>query len=75
MFGSAARSELNENSDYDFLVEFDPNAAGGIKSFMDLKFSLESLFGRPVDLVEESAVVNRTFLRSANKDRVAIYSS
>ncbi|MCX7837861.1 MAG: nucleotidyltransferase family protein [Anaerolineae bacterium] len=48
VFGSFARDEAREDSDVDMLVEFDP--APTFNAFMDLKFYLEDLLGRPVDL-------------------------
>lgn len=50
VFGSFARGEEKEGSDIDVLVEFEK----GCKTFdnyMDLKFFLEDLFNRKVDLV------------------------
>ena len=54
LFGSAARDELSKSSDIDVLVEF----AGGptFDRYMDLKFFLEGLFGKSVDLVTVDAV-------------------
>lgn len=56
LFGSAARDELGASSDVDVLVEFaGPATFGG---YMDLKFYLEDLLGRPVDLVTDKALRN-----------------
>jgi predicted nucleotidyltransferase len=49
LFGSAARDELRDDSDVDVLVEF--NAAATFRQYMGLKFFLEDLLGRRVDLV------------------------
>ncbi len=49
LFGSAARDELGGSSDLDVLVEFTGPAT--FAAYMDLKFYLEDLIGRPVDLV------------------------
>jgi predicted nucleotidyltransferase len=54
LFGSAARDELTSSSDVDVLVEFVGPATFG--AFMDLKFYLEDVLGRPVDLVTEKAL-------------------
>jgi predicted nucleotidyltransferase len=54
LFGSAARNELGASSDVDVLVEFAGPATFG--AYMDLKFYLEDLLGRPVDLVTDKAV-------------------
>lgn len=49
LFGSTARNEATENSDLDFLVEF--NHSTTLDSYMNLKFYLEELFNKSVDLV------------------------
>ena len=49
LFGSVARDEATPDSDLDFLVDFDGEAT--FDRYMDLKFFLEDLFDRPVDLV------------------------
>lgn len=48
LFGSIARGEGDADSDLDFLVELERNS---FDAYMDLKFFLEDLFQRPVDLV------------------------
>ena len=54
LFGSAARDELNATSDVDVLVEFEgPTTAA---AYIDLKFYLEDLLGRTVDLVTDKAL-------------------
>lgn len=63
IFGSFARSKPNPKSDIDVLVEFDK----GNKTFdnyMELKFYLEGLFRRKVDVVIKEALKTRI------KDRV-----
>jgi predicted nucleotidyltransferase len=46
---------------------------GAFKRYMGLKFGLEDLLGRPVDLVEIGAVTNPYFLRNASASRVEVY--
>ncbi|ADO44428.1 DNA polymerase beta domain protein region [Hydrogenobacter thermophilus TK-6] len=58
IFGSYARGEESSESDVDILVDFKE----GYKTFdnyMDLKFYLEELLGKRVDLVIKSAVKPR----------------
>ena len=57
VFGSAARDELRDDSDIDVLVEFKGKAT--FDGYMDLKFYLEPLLGRKVDLVTQDAVKPR----------------
>ncbi|MCA9520960.1 MAG: nucleotidyltransferase family protein, partial [Myxococcales bacterium] len=53
LFGSFAVGAANERSDLDFLVELDQQT---FDRYMDLKFWLEDVFGRPVDLVLADAL-------------------
>jgi predicted nucleotidyltransferase len=53
LFGSFVRGEQKENSDIDFLIEFEnPN----FDNFMDLVFYLEDLFGREVELITNGSI-------------------
>lgn len=67
VFGSAARgSDFNpETSDADFLVEFVPGSGmPPLEQYFGLADALETLLGRPVDLVERGAVeASRNFIR------------
>lgn len=49
LFGSTARNEATPDSDLDFLVEFE--GAATLDGYMGLKFFLEDLFDKNVDLV------------------------
>ena len=53
LFGSAARGEATDASDLDFLVELNHKT---FDAYMDVKESLERLFGRRIDLVVAEAV-------------------
>ena len=55
IFGSFARGEEKEDSDLDVLVVFEEGQKT-FDNYMDLKFYLEDLFGREVDLVTENAL-------------------
>lgn len=57
VFGSALSNEFNDNSDIDFLLELD-NAHNGMNRYMNIKFELEKLFMRSVDLVMPKAIKN-----------------
>ena len=50
LFGSCSRGEQADCSDVDILVEF-KKGRKTFDNYMDLKFFLEDLFGRRVDLV------------------------
>jgi predicted nucleotidyltransferase len=57
VFGSAARDEITQESDIDILVEFISDL--GFDQYIELKFFLEELLGRPVDLVTRDAMKPR----------------
>ncbi|MCX6681428.1 MAG: nucleotidyltransferase family protein [Methanoregula sp.] len=58
IFGSYARGEERPESDVDVLVQF-RNGQETFDHYMDLKFYLEDLFSRKVDLVMKGAVKRR----------------
>jgi hypothetical protein len=57
VFGSLARGEAQPDSDVDLLVEFAGTAT--LDGFMGLKFFLEDLLQRRVDLVTRAALSPR----------------
>jgi hypothetical protein len=57
LFGSTARDEARADSDVDLLVELAEPAT--FDAFMDLKFYLEDLLGRRVDLVTSKGLKPR----------------
>ena len=56
LFGSYRRGTPNPKSDIDFLVTLEKAT---FDSYMDVKFFLEDLFGRPVDLVMAETIKPR----------------
>ena len=56
LFGSWVREQASPASDIDLLVEFDQPS---FDKYMDLKFYLEDLLGKPVDLVLKTALKPR----------------
>jgi len=78
LFGSAARGDFDtERSDIDFLVEFDrehPEALS-FNTYFDFKEALEALLGRPVDLVEPSAVRNPYLKASIDASREPVFEA
>ena len=55
IFGSYARGEQRKGSDVDILVEFEKGKKT-FHNYMQLKFFLEKLLGRKVDLVIKEAI-------------------
>ena len=77
VFGSAAVGEFGgEESDLDFLVDFEPQAGPGYADrYFGLLESLEALFGRPVDLVVASAIKNPYFRESVERTKAVLYAA
>ena len=74
LFGSASTGLYDgDESDLDFLVEFQPAALGTYAdAYFGLLEALGRLFGRPVDLVVESAIKNPYFRRSVEQTRTPV---
>lgn len=77
LFGSATTSRYDPaHSDLDFLVEFEPRPGGGYAdAYFGLLEGLEGHFGRPVDLVVESAIRNQYFRESVDRSKRLLYAS
>jgi len=77
LFGSAADGTWDPaRSDVDFLLEFLPGGNGhSFDGFFDLKWDLEKLLNRKVDLVMPGAVRNRYLLNSINANRTTLYDA
>jgi len=74
LFGSALSNQFNESSDIDFLVQFSQvDLLEYFDNYMDFKEKLETLFGRPVDLVENQAIKNPVFRNVIDREKRLIY--
>ena len=74
-FGSSTNSSFNfKSSDFDFLTELDvsdPLEKG--EKLISLWDTLESLFGRKIDLLTESSITNPYLKKSIDSTKVLIY--
>jgi predicted nucleotidyltransferase len=77
VFGSAARSDFDDrSSDVDLLVDFDEMPfADRADAYLGLLTAVEALLGRPVDLVEVSAVRNPYIRRGIEASRELLYAA
>ena len=74
VFGSILRDDFsNDRSDVDVLVEFGEHTANSFSNFLDLKESLEALFGRSVDLVELRAIRNKRLRYYIEQSKSPVY--
>jgi uncharacterized protein len=59
LFGSALRDDFRPDSDYDLLVEFEPDARIGLIKYVELQETLADLLCRRVDLVSKEGLKPR----------------
>ena len=72
VFGSFSRSEENDDSDIDLLVQFSKNKKITLFYYLKLKNNLEDITGKKVDLVEEGQL--KDFAKNSfEKDKILIY--
>ena len=73
-FGSVLTDKFNAESDIDLIVEFYPfDVLDYADNYFELKFSLEDILKRPIDLLEEKAIKNPYFRKAINQQRQLIY--
>ncbi|SJZ65379.1 nucleotidyltransferase family protein [Sediminibacterium ginsengisoli] len=75
-FGSVLTDDFKQTSDVDLMVDFLPV---GVTEYADnyysLKFALEKILNRTVDLLEEQALKNPYLLKSINNKKRLIYGN
>lgn len=77
VFGSATRADFDEaRSDVDFLVDLgtDDPKVDPLEAYFGLKDALESLLGRPVDLVSRGAIRNPAINAAVERERELVYA-
>jgi predicted nucleotidyltransferase len=73
-FGSVLTDAFNSESDVDLIVDFqllDVLEYGD--NYYNLKFSLENILKRSIDLLEEKAIKNPYFRKTINQNKKLIY--
>lgn len=74
-FGSILTEKFNSQSDIDFIVSIqseDPIEYA--ENYFDLKFELEKIFKRKIDLLEQKAIRNKTFENLINQKKMLVYA-
>ena len=73
-FGSVTRDDFRDNSDVDFVVDFDETDPFRYTDlYFQLKEKLEQLFKRQIDLIEERAIKNQYFKKELDETKILIY--
>ena len=77
LFGSAADNSMNNNSDIDFLVEFDENI--DVLDYADNYFSLlhrlEMIFKKDIELISIKSIKNPIFKTEVYKSKIDLYAA
>lgn len=74
VFGSAVKNTFTKESDVDFVVDFDGvDLVEYADNYFNLKFALESLFNRRVDLLEANGIRNPFLKKQIDSEKQLIY--
>jgi hypothetical protein len=74
-FGSVTRDELKADSDIDFVVDIDSNDPLAYSDdYFGLKFQLEQLLKRQIDLLEFRAIKNQYLRQNIDNTKVMVYA-
>lgn len=73
-FGSVTREDFTNDSDIDFVVDFEENDPFKYTDlYFQLKEKLEKLLKRQIDLIEERGIKNQFFRKELDDTKVLIY--
>ena len=73
-FGSVLSDKFNNESDVDLIVDFQQlDVLDYGDNYYDLKFSLENILNRNIDLLEQKALKNPYFINTLNLNKKLIY--
>ena len=74
VFGSVLSGRFKKGSDIDFVVDFhDIDLYDYADNYFDFKFSLEKIFKRNVDLLEDKAISNPYLRQSIDSSKQLLY--
>ena len=75
-FGSVVTDRFNDDSDIDLIVEIDDSDPLTYSDkYFNLKFALEQLLGRHIDLFEERALRNPLLKKEIDRTKVLLYGA
>jgi len=73
-FGSILTDRFNGESDIDLIVDFEPiDVIQYADNYFDLKFSLQDVLKRQIDLLEDKTIKNPYFMQAVNQQRKVIF--
>jgi predicted nucleotidyltransferase len=75
-FGSVLSDKFDDTSDVDLVVKFDElEASQYADNYYGLKFALQEVLQRQIDMLEDQAIKNPFFNKSIQSKRQLIYES
>ena len=75
-FGSVLNAEFTKDSDVDLVVDFNTlDPIEYAENYFGLKFALEDLLNRQIDLLEQKALRNKYLAISINKSKKLLYEA
>ena len=75
VFGSVLTEKFSDESDIDLVVDIDSNDPFDYAdSYFNLKFALQDLFRRPIDLLENKAIKNQYIRQNIDRSKSLIYA-
>jgi predicted nucleotidyltransferase len=75
VFGSVLTDKFNENSDIDLVVDIDSSDPFEYAdNYFNLKFALQDLLKRPIDLLENKAIKNPFIRNNIDSSKFLIYA-
>lgn len=75
VFGSVLTDKFSADSDIDFIVSIDASdPIEYAEYYFNLKFELEKIFERSIDLLEDKSIANKYFEKLINQQKVLIYA-
>ena len=75
VFGSILTNQFTETSDIDLVVDIDSSDPFVYAdSYFNLKFALQELFKRPIDLLENKAIKNPYIRQKIDSSKSLIYA-
>lgn len=73
-FGSVLNEKFNADSDIDLIVDFsDVDLENYADNYFDLKFTLQDILERPIDLLEAQAIKNPFFKKRIDSQKQLVY--
>jgi uncharacterized protein len=76
VFGSVLTNQFTKKSDIDLVVDIDStDPFDYADSYFNLKFALQDLFKRKIDLLENKAIKNQYVRENIEQSKVLIYGS